>query len=297
MTAFQLALGAGALAGLGLALLVWQLVPTEPDLADTLNRLGPENSLLRPAPVPPTTSRDRLGLWLMRHVPVLGWVKVPQRELAMLRMPIHRYYGEKATYALLGLLVPPLTTAAFLIVGVHLPIAIPVVASLGLAAAMSFIPNYNVITDAAAARAEFTRALGAYIDLVALERNAGAAPRQALEYAAEVGDSWVFRRIGEELARSRWSGATPWEALTGLADELSLPDLADLADIMRLSGDEGAAVYQTLRARSAAVRTAILNNELAAANAAGERMSMPVAILALIFLIILGAPAVLRVLV
>ena len=65
---------------------------------------------------------------------------------------------------------------------------------------------------------------------------------------------------------------------------------------MRLSGDEGAAVYQTLRARSAALRIAILNTELAKANAAGERMSMPVAILALIFLVILGAPAVLRVL-
>lgn len=296
MTAFQLALAAGATVGLGLALLVWRFAPTHPDLVDTLDRLAPENSLLRPSLAPIGSSRDRLGLWLMRHLPALGWIKVPQRELALLRMPLHRYYGEKATYALLGLLVPPVTTAVLLIVGVRLPIAIPLIASVVLAAAMSFIPNYNVTTDAADARDEFTRALGAYIDLVALERSAGAAPRQALEYAAEVGDSWVFRRIGEELARSRWSGATPWEALTNLADELNLPDLADLSDIMRLSGDEGAAVYQTLRARSAALRIAILNTELAKANAAGERMSMPVAILALIFLVILGAPAVLRVL-
>lgn len=297
MTAFQLALAAGAIAGLGLALLVWRLAPSEPDLADTLNRLTPENSLLRPPPAPVVTGRDRVGLLLMRHVPALGLIKVPQRELALLRMPLHRFYGEKAIYALLGLVVAPLIAAAFVIFGVHLPIAIPVVASLGLAIAMSFIPNYNVVTDAADARTEFTRALGAYIDLVALERNAGTGPRQALEDAAEVGDSWVFRRIGEELARSRWSGTTPWEALSGLADELNLPDLADLADIMRLSGDEGAAVYQTLRARSAAVRNRILNKELAEANATGERMSMPVAVLAIIFLIILGTPAVLRVLI
>ena len=32
----------------------------------------------------------------------------------------------------------------------------------------------------------------------------------------------------------------PWEALHGLAEELGLPELDDLADIMRLSGEEGA---------------------------------------------------------
>ena len=35
---------------------------------------------------------------------------------------------------------------------------------------MFFLPDYNARDDAKKARAEFTRALGAYIDLVALER-------------------------------------------------------------------------------------------------------------------------------
>ncbi len=43
-------------------------------------------------------------------------------------------------------------------------------ASVGLAVVMFFLPNYNAVDDAHKARLEFTRALGAYIDLVALER-------------------------------------------------------------------------------------------------------------------------------
>ena len=125
----------------------------------------------------------------------------------------------------------------------------PVVATLALGVGMFFLPDYNVRDDAKKARAEFARALAAYIDLVALERNSGSGPRQAMEVAAEVGDSWVFRRLTEELARTRWSGVAPWEALHALADELGLAELDDLADIMRLSGEEGAQIYTNLRAR------------------------------------------------
>jgi hypothetical protein len=106
----------------------------------------------------------------------------------------------------------------------------------------------------------------------------------------------VFRRLGEELARSRFSGVPPWDALSGLADDLGLPELSEVADIMRLSGEEGAAVYPTLRARSTSMRAALAAAELAKANGAGERMSMPVAVLALIFLALLAVPALLRVL-
>lgn len=96
-----------------------------------------------------------------------------------------------------------------------------------------------------------------------------------MESAAEVGDSWVFTRLSEELTRSRWSGLPPWDALHTLAEELGLPELDDFADIMRLSGEEGASVYANLRARSAAMRTAMLNDEIAEANAVGERMTIP----------------------
>jgi Flp pilus assembly protein TadB len=178
--------------------------------------------------------------------------------------------------------------------GLGIPLHIPALASIGLAVVLFFIPNYNALDDARKARVEFARALGAYIDLVALERHNGIGVRQAMEAAAEVGDSWVFTRLSEELARSRWSGQPPWDALHTLAEELGLPELDDFADIMRLSGEEGASVYATLRARSAAMRTAMLNDEIAQANAVGERMTIPGSLLGVIFMALLVAPSLLR---
>ncbi|WP_245934261.1 hypothetical protein [Branchiibius hedensis] len=116
-----------------------------------------------------------------------------------------------------------------------------------------------------------------------------------MEVAAEVGDSWVFRRLSEELTRSRWSGEAPWEAIRALGHELGLAELEDLADIMRLSGEEGTQIYAQLRARSASMRGAMLNSELAKANEIGERMSIPMSLLGVIFMALLIAPALLRV--
>jgi hypothetical protein len=109
-----------------------------------------------------------------------------------------------------------------------------------------------------------------------------------------VGDSWVFRRLSEELNRSRWSGQPPWDSLHALAEELGLPELDDFADIMRLSGEEGASVYANLRARSAAMRAAMLSDEISEANAVGERMTIPGSLLGVIFMALLVAPSLLR---
>jgi len=296
VTGLQLALAAGALAGLAVALLMWRLTPADPDLADALERLSPQHTK-HPAVIGSAAAdtRERLGRWGMKTLPAGAWGKTPTKELAILRIPLSRFYGEKIMFALLGLLIPTLLTTFFNLMGAGLPIFIPAMATLGLAAVMFFLPDYNVRDDAKKARVEFGRALGAYIDFVALERNSGSGPRQAMEVAADIGDSWVFRRLGEELARTRWSGLTPWEALHGLADELGLPELDDLADIMRLSGEEGAQIYGNLRARSAGMRAAMLGAEKAKANEVGERMSIPMSLLGVIFLAILVAPSLLRV--
>jgi Flp pilus assembly protein TadB len=296
VTGLQLAIAGGALIGLGLALLVWRLTPADPDLGQALARLSPEYARRRSEAVPaPVDARDRLGLWAMRTLPAGTWARVPRPELAILRIPASRFYGEKLLYAAVGLAVPPLLTGFFTLLGLTFPAVVPAGATAGFAALMFFLPDYNARDEAKKARVEFTRALGAYIDLVALERNSGSGSRQAMEIAAQVGDSWVFRRLGEELARSRWSGQAPWEALHALAAELRLPELDDLADIMRLSGEEGAQVYTQLRARSASMRAAMLGAELSTANEVGERMSIPMSLLGVIFMALLIAPALLRV--
>jgi Flp pilus assembly protein TadB len=294
-TGLQLVLVGGGLIALGLVLLAVRLLPAEPDLADALGRLTPSRGRVGAnTSLSAASGTERIGVWAIKALPPAVWVRTPTRELALLHIPLPRFYGDKITFASFGLVIPPLLAFFFTLIGLGFPEAIPAMASLGLAAVMFFLPNYNAVDDARKARLEFTRALGAYIDLVALERHNGSGVRQAMESAAEVGDSWVFTRLSEELTRSRWSGLPPWDALHALADELGLPELDDFADIMRLSGEEGASVYRNLRARSAAMRTAMLNDEIAEANAVGERMTIPGSLLGVIFMALLVAPALLR---
>lgn len=296
MSTLQLAILTGATVGLGAALIIWRLAPAQPDLATALDRLAPERGTRDFEKVDANGSLpDRLGIWVQRTLPAVSLGRTPVRELAMLRIPVHRYYGEKALFFLLGVLFPPVLTALCFLFGFTPPVVLPLGASLALGVALSFLPDYNARSDAKAARVEFSHALAAYVDLVALERLSGSGTTQAMELAAEVGDSWVFQRLREELARARWSGTPPWDSLTELSVELGLPELGELADIMRLSGEEGATVYTTLRARSSSLRNALLSNELAKANADGERMSLPVAALSLVFLLLTGTPAVLSI--
>jgi len=294
ITGLQMAILSGGLIGFGLTLLLARLLPVEPDLADALGRVSSARARTTATAAAAQTSKERLGLWGLRMLPPGLWVRTPSRELALLRISVAQFYGEKLTFAGLGLLIPPALTLLFNSLGLGIPLQIPAVASIGLAIVMFFLPNYNALDDARKARLEFARALGAYIDLVALERNNGIGVRQAMEAAAGVGDSWVFTRLSEELTRSRWSGLPPWDALHTLAEELGLPELDDFADIMRLSGEEGASVYATLRARSASMRTALLNDEIAQANAVGERMTIPGSLLGVIFMALLVAPSLLR---
>ena len=291
------AVAAGLVAGLGALLVVRELLPSHPHLGAALTRLsGQTPDVPAPGQIPPAALEGRLGRALERRLGDRAFVRVPVAELALLRISTQTWFGQKALYAMVGLLFPPLLVLVVALIGLRLPVAVPAASSLVLAALLWFVPDVDVRVKAAARRAEFARAVTAYIDLTALERAGGSGASQALERAATVGDSWVFERLREELQRARWAGVPPWQALGGLAEQIGVPELDDVADIMRLSGEEGASVYENLRARSRGMRTALLSREETRANADSERMVIPVAFLGLIFLALLAYPAMVRVL-
>jgi hypothetical protein len=150
----QLALAGGSLIGLGVALLIWRLAPAQPDLADALGRLSPQHTR-RPVTVAatPPDHRDRLGVWALKTFPVVAWARTPTQELAILRIPLGRFYGEKVLYGVVGLCIPPLMSAFFNVVGFPLPLLIPVVATLAMAVLMFLLPDFNARDDAKTARA------------------------------------------------------------------------------------------------------------------------------------------------
>ena len=289
----------GATSGLGATLIVRELLPTDPQLAAALDRLAPTRTRADTAEEPAgdqaSTSRleHRVGRWAQRHLTDTPLVPIPTRELLLLRIPVARHLGQKVLMALLGVLFPAVFVIITAAAGYPLPIALPAVFAVALAGVLFIVPDLEVRRRAGAAREEFARATSAYLDLTALERAAGAGATQSLEQAATVGDSWVFVRLREQLIRARLSGTPPWDGLHELAEELGLPELSD---IMRLSGEEGAAVADTLRARSRGLRAALLTKQQTRANEESERMVIPVAFLGLIFLVILGAPAIVRIL-
>jgi Flp pilus assembly protein TadB len=237
---------------------------------------------------------DRVGVWALKNVPGGAWGQVPRKDLAVLQISETRFYGEKVLWSALGLVLVPALSTFFTVLGLPIPVVVPTGGSLLLAGVGWFVPNYNAVDDAKRARVEFLRALGAYIELVALERRSGASGQQALATAAAVGDSWVFKRIAVELRRARYASRAPWESLHALSEELGVPELDDLADIMQQSGQDGAQIYANLRARAAALRSAMLSAEIGKANAASERMYIPASLLGVVFMAILITPALLR---
>ena len=120
---------AGALVGVGLALLVWRLVPADPDLAETLERLSPERIRRRRAAqvVRHTGRQERLGVWAEGRLPSQVWVGAPPNEdLAILGVTRARFLGEKIVGAVIGLATPPLAVLLLTVVQGHAPsVALP----------------------------------------------------------------------------------------------------------------------------------------------------------------------------
>jgi pilus assembly protein TadC len=294
MTASLAAVVGGALAGLGVTIVAAEiLAPSRVDLTSALARLHP-TALTGPPEFDDTSARPQPVARLVAAV--AGHVPLPASDLRLLERSGDRFVASKLAMAAYGALLPALLTGALAIIGVRAPIVLPAAACVVIAAALFFAPDLVVRSQAQEARARFRRAVGCYLDLVALERGADGGPAEALTRAAEVGQGREFRRISDALVAARLLGATPWQALSELAAEVGVEELADLADAIALAGDDGAAVADTLAAKAAALRTRQLAESTTAANTASEKLTLPGVVLAFGFLVLVCYPALARVL-
>lgn len=300
MSSIQLALIVGAFTASGLAIIVLRLIPADPDLRSFLADLSPND---QPTGIPTTsggvTGTDRVGLWITRTLHT-SWLNPPAADLAILRKPLYQFWGEKVTFGLVGLLLPLAVSALAAVVsaftGFSIPLYLPIIATIACAVGFSFIPDYNVRSDAATARFTFRQTLAVYVDLVSMQRRTKAQPRQAMEVAADAADAWALHRIREVLLRSKVTGDFPWDALSDLGDQIAVPELVEVADIMRLAGNDDAAVFHQLRSYAASMRDALRNEDLARANAAAIQLSIPSVLLGILFILLLSTPILLRLL-
>lgn len=291
MTALA-AIVSGAVIGAGAALLVREVLRPAPALGPALDRLN------RPAPPRADelgVDRDELwGRWLLDHLADVPGVRIPHKDLALTGTTPARFLLTKVALSAGGLLLPPLSTIPLLLLG--LPLYLPALVGILAAVVLWFAPDLALRDKAKRARVEFAHAMAAYLDLVALRRAGNVSAEQAMEQAAQVGEGWAFLRIQGALARSHVDKVAHWESLARLTAELDLPVLDDLAAIMRQSADDGASVYSTLRSRAKNLRTELLTDQAADANADSEKMTAPGALLAVLVMLLIAFPAIIRML-
>ncbi|MER5951218.1 hypothetical protein ABT127_34795 [Streptomyces sp. NPDC001904] len=279
----------GAVAGGGVALLVRELVPSAPKLGPALRRLDP------PAPAPGARVPKAPSLvWAQQWVERMPG-RLPRTDLELLRKSPEQFLVNKVSLALMGLFSPLVVVFGWMLMGLSVSVFIPGLAGVAAAVALWFVPDYLTASEARRARIEFEYAAAAWIDLVAIRLASNVAPSQALEDAARIGRGWAFALIQEALLRSRTEKTSPWQALDDMGERLRLPVLQDVADIMRLSSDDGASIYDTLRNRGKAQSGELMARESARAHADSEKLSVPGALLAVIAMFLIAFPAVLSI--
>jgi Flp pilus assembly protein TadB len=285
----------GMLLAGGLSCLVIAFVRFTPRLEAALERIDADNpESLKPRDVGPMSGQsERIGAFLYRVVPI-PLSNGQRRALRLQDKSIAEFYTDKAVMAIVGALLPALAGAAFAYLTGHLSM-IPTLAALVGGVIGFFVPDLLLRRKAANVRTGASEALLVYIDLVTLERLTNASATQALQSAAALSDVPLFAQIRIALERAQLEQQSPYAELRRLSDQLKLPELADIADVMQLD-EAGAALSGTLRARVRELRDAHLTREQIKASAAAEGMTIYMTLPALIFGLIFLVAAMLRIL-
>lgn len=287
----------GAGLGVGLWALAVYIVPPRPPLRTLVDRLH-----ATPAP-PPILAADSDG-WALRvgkpFIKPLAALGLPNRklrnDLAVTGKNIEHHLAEKATLALTGLLLPILMELLLVVADVSLGWEVPAIASLIFALGGFLLPDISVRQEAERRRSTFRHALAAYLNLIRVLLAGGAGVDGALSDAVGIGKGWAFQQLRRALVTAKLTRTTPWATLGQLGTELDVHQLSELAASVSLAGTEGARVRASLAAKAAALRTRELTDAEGDAQAATERMSLPVVMLFGGFLVFIGFPALAQVL-
>lgn len=290
------ALAAGTVFGTGLLLVVRGLCPPRRALSAALSELARPRQALEPQP-----RRHWDRSFATAAVVVMQWLRPAPpasqaQDLALIGRTQERHAVDKLVLATLGLGLPVGFGVVVAFGGIGLAPALVGVASLGGAASGFVYPDIALRTEAAARRREFRHALASYLDLVTIILAGGGGVESALDAAANTGDGWVFAQIRRALAVSRLNRESPWAVLNRMADDVAIPELAELASSIGLAGDSGAKVRRSLTAKATSMRDHELADAHAAAETASERMAAPVVVMLTGFILLIGYPAVANVL-
>ena len=274
-------IGVTALLGAGFGLAVFlafhEFRPASPALGPALDRLQPPTGDSA-TPTGRPSNISRLAAHLHRIIPAT--------DLRLLGRSPEEFVTSLIVAGLLGLAVPSIMLGLLALIGRTFGTGLPVFAVIGFAVLLIVLVYRDVGQKAVIARRECRRAVCTYLDLVALQRAAGRGTEESLTRAAGKGSGWVFARIRQTLLHAELSVSAPWDGLKRLGNDLGVPELGDLGDIMQAAGVTGAQVYRTLRARATSLRAQIRTDELARAELRTSQLEIPGALLLVVLMLL-----------
>ncbi|MGD0559757.1 MAG: type II secretion system F family protein [Streptosporangiaceae bacterium] len=288
----------GGVTGLGLFFLVFGLIPRRVPLTKRVAAFDSGASLSRPVSAMPGQASEsevsrRLGAGLVRFCAEQGWELPSLRaNLRLVGRSLENYLATKVLLGLFGFLIGPVLLAMVAATGVHLSFVIPVWLGVMLGTMFFFLPDLELRKKVREMRRDFRHAIGAFLDLVAMNLAGGRGVPEALMAASEIGAGWPFWRIREALLNARISGQTPWQALSTLGQEVKVDELTDLAGALALVADDGAKVRESLATRAASLRRRELADLQGQAGEKSQAMLVAQMLLCTAFLIFLIYPAI-----
>lgn len=293
---FTVWLMAAALAVSGAWLVVSGVLPRTVRLDDALSILASEDEQTvgqrRPLLASGSSSRmESFGVWFYQH----GHLPLTARTQQLLSLQgrtIGDYFWKKLMLSGTGLIVPWVMALILRswIGGIGV---LPVGLSLIALCVGWFWPDFMMRSGSRQIKADAQEAVSTYFDLGILERLANLSAAQSLEAASRLSANPVFVRIAQALDRARLEQRPPWNDLYRVSEELELPSIADMTDVMRLD-EQGAALAEVLGARAKELRDEHVLAEHARENQTSERMTLWMSLPVVIFALTLLMPPLLR---
>jgi hypothetical protein len=288
----------GAVTGLALFLLIFALIPRRVGLARRIaafdaGRAPALRAVSYPGDGNESALSKRLGAALAGFCAEQGWQFRPLRaNLALVGKSFENFLATKVLLGLFGLIFPPIVLGGVGLLGVHISVFIPVWAGVVFALVFFFLPDLELRQQVEKRQRDFRHAIGAFLDLVAMNLSGGRGVPEALMAASEIGEGWAFWRIRDALANARITGQTPWQALGVLGHEVQVNELKDLSAALSLVAEDGAKVRESLTARAVSLRRRELADLEGQAGEKSQSMLVAQMVLAGAFLVFLMYPAV-----
>ncbi len=236
-------------------------------------------------------ARDRVASALVQHRAISPvWERI-DADLRLLGLAPAAVATQTVVFALIGFFWAPAVAGGALLLGMHVPPAIPVWLAVAGATVAILLPYRQVRAEARRAREAFMHALSCYCDIAGMAMSAGHETYAALFDAANAGDGPAFQLLRDALQVGYLADDPPWESLQQLGHAIGVVDLVELGATLALAGNEGAAVRETVASRARTMRERLIADTERQAQAATERMAIPGAMLLIGFLWFLTFPA------